>query len=164
MWARATIAAVALAGVAILFTRDAAATRAAPACREGQLSLLTPQTQGSASQQVVFVGLRNSGAACRLTATASLTVAQDGLRVASILGNPVRYRIVGTFARGEVWLFDAWWSNWCGDRRAFRARAVMGPLTATGPPRQPPPCLGAASASRLKGVRQGTQYPPPAGP
>jgi hypothetical protein len=159
MGARAAIAAVALAGAAVLCTQDARATRVAPVCHEGQLSLVTPQTQGTASQQVVFVGLRNNGAACRLTSTASLSVEQDGLRVASILGNPVRYRIVGTFPRGKVWLFDAWWSNWCGDRRAFRARAVMGTLTATGPPRQPPPCLGAASASRLKGVRQGSQYP-----
>jgi hypothetical protein len=158
------IVAATVAGAAVMCTQGAAATRAAPACREGQLSLVTPQTQGTASQQVVFVGLRDSGVACRLTATASLTVAQDGLRVASILGNPVRYRIVGTFARGKVWVFDAWWSNWCGDRRSFRARAVMGTLTATGPPRQPPPCLGAASASRLKGVRQGTRYPPFAGP
>ena len=73
MGARATIAiaVAALAGVAVLSTQDAAATRVAPACREGQLRLVTPQTQGTASQQVVFVGLRNSGVACRLSATAS---------------------------------------------------------------------------------------------
>jgi hypothetical protein len=164
MWARVMIVGATLAGAAVLSTQLADAARMAPACGERQLSLVTPQTQGTASQEVVFVGLRSSGAACRLTATALLTVEQDGSRVASFLGNPLRDRIVGTFARGRTWLFDAWWSNWCGDRRTFRARAAMGAHAATGPDRKPPPCLSAGSPSRLKGVRQGMSMPPVAGP
>jgi hypothetical protein len=99
---------------------------------------------------VAFLSILNRGVACRLIATASLTVVRHGARVVSIRGNPVSYRINQTIAHGATMLFDAWWSNWCGSRSdAFRVRGVIGALTASGPYNVLPECLGARASSRL---------------
>ena len=137
--------------------------RTTPSCVAGQLSLTVPQTQGTAQQEVAFVSIRNSGSACHVMALSTLTVVQAGKPVRSIRGNPAREKISGTIRHGMTTLFDAGWSNWCGNRRAFRARATFGPETASGP-YPSPVCLSSASVSRRQPVRYPLQSPPVAAP
>jgi hypothetical protein len=157
-------AGIAAAVGASALMQAAAATPAAPRCAADQLRVISPQTQGTATQAVAFVSIRDRGVACRLRTTASLTVMQNGVRVQSIRGNPVRYKIVGTFDHGTWTLFDAWWSNWCGERRGFEAQVTVGSLATSASYRVLPACLDAVSPSRLMGVRYTTLYPPVAGP
>jgi hypothetical protein len=92
--------------------------------------------------------------ACRLVATASLTVTRNRVRVTSIRGNPVTYRIDETVGHGTTMLFDAWWANWCATRSgAFRARGVLGRKSGWAGYRYLPVCLDASSRSSLRGVR-----------
>jgi hypothetical protein len=163
MWARATIAAVALAAAFTPAAQTVRATHAPPRCSPAQLSLISPQTQGTATQAVAFVSLFNEGSACSVNATVTLAVVQRGTLVSSIRGNPVSYRIAGPVRHGVTALFDVWWSDWCGDRRAFDTRAAMGSLTATAPYHVLPDCLGRNDRSRLTGVRE-TQPSPYVGP
>jgi hypothetical protein len=150
---------------ALLAAVAAADAATAPTCANAALSLVVPRTEGTATQAVAFVELRVRGRACRIgDAVAALTVVRHGARVPSIRGNPVRYRIAGTFEPGTWMLFDVWWANWCGARGGFRARATMGPLSASAPYEVMPYCDSPGSPSSLHGVRAGSGEPPPAGP
>jgi hypothetical protein len=138
---------------AVLAVQAPAAT-VTPACAWSSLSIVLPAAQGTATQSVAFLSVRNRAAPCRLVATASLTVTRDVLRVASIRGNPVTYRIDETIAHGTTMLFDAWWGNWCATRSGtFRVRGVLGTKSGWAGYHYLPVCLGASSPSSLRGVR-----------
>jgi hypothetical protein len=141
---------------------SAVATPAAPACAAATPLVIEPSTQGTATQAVAFVSVLNNGGACRVDAIASLTVMQAGRPVRSILGNPVRETIRTTIGHGITPLFDAWWANWCGNGRPFRALAAFGSGSASGPYHVLPECLAHTSASRLRAVP--LQSPPVAAP
>jgi hypothetical protein len=136
--------------VGVIGAQHADASNTLARCSNRSLQVVLPRTEGTATQAVAFLSILNRGVACRLIATASLTVVRHGARVVSIRGNPVSYRINQTIAHGATMLFDAWWSNWCGSRSdAFRVRGVIGALTASGPYNVLPECLGARASSRL---------------
>jgi hypothetical protein len=148
----AILVAVTMATVAV-DPQDARATTGAARCAERSLAVVLPTVQGTAAEAVAFMSIFNRGAPCQLAATASLTVVAHRARVAAIRGNPVRYRIDQTIGHGATPLFDAWWSNWCGDRGALRVRATMGALTGSSSLHILPVCLDASSPSRFRGVR-----------
>jgi hypothetical protein len=138
----------------VLPAAAAPAASAPPACAWGSLSVVLPAAQGTATQSVAFLSVRNGAAACRLVATASLTVTRNRVRVTSIRGNPVTYRIDETIGHGTTLLFDAWWANWCAARSgAFRAHGVLATLSGWAGYRYLPVCLRASSTSSLRGVR-----------
>jgi hypothetical protein len=141
---------VALALLAV----QALASTAPPPCAWRSVSIVLPAAQGTATQAVAFLSVRNGAAACRLVATASLTVTRNGTRVTSVRGNPVSYRVDETIGHGTALLFDAWWANWCATRRgSFRAHGVLGTKSGWAGYRYLPVCLGASSPSSLRGVR-----------
>jgi hypothetical protein len=139
--------------VFVLSLASAAATPATLACTAATPLVIEPSTQGTATQAVAFVAVLNDGSACRVDAIATLTVTQAGRPVRSILGNPVRETIHATIGHGITTLFDAWWANWCGNRRAFRAQATFGPGSASGPYQVLPECITRSAPSRLRPVR-----------
>ena len=126
--------------------------RTLPECSGGQLRLLAPQTQGTATQAVAFIAIGNSGAACGFTAPVSLTVLVRDRRVRSIDPNPISAVLKGGLPHGIVTLLDVWWSNWCGERAMFDARATFASQVRTAPYRVLPVCLGRGSPSRLHPV------------
>jgi len=118
------------------------------------VSVVLPAAQGTATQAVAFLSVRNGAAPCRLVASASLTVTRNGTRVTSIPGNPVTYRVDETIGHGTTMLFDAWWANWCATRSGtFRARGVLGTKSGWADYHYLPVCLGASFPSSLRGVR-----------
>jgi hypothetical protein len=125
---------------------------------------MTPQTQGTATQAVAFVAVRNNGPACSFTAPASLTVVVDGARVRSIDRNPISAVLKGGFPHGIVTLLDVWWSNWCGTRAVIDARAMFASQVRAGPYRVLPACISRGSPSRLHPVLYPLKPPPTASP
>jgi hypothetical protein len=125
---------------------------------------MAPQTQGTATQAVAFVAIRNSGAACSFSAPASLTVVEQGARVRSVDRNPIGAGLKGGVPHGIVTLLDVWWSNWCGTRAAFDARATFASQVRAGRYRVLPACISRGSPSRLHPVLYPLKPPPPAGP
>jgi hypothetical protein len=145
---------VALALIAV----PATAATAPPACAWRSVSVVVPLTEGTATQSVAFLSVRNRAAPCRLVASASLTVTRNGATVTSIRGNPVSYRVDETIGHGTTLLFDAWWANWCTTRSgSFRAHGALGPKSGWAGYRYLPVCLGASSPSSLRGVRAASQ-------
>jgi hypothetical protein len=140
--------------LALAATQAPAATAPRPRCADASIRLVLPQTQGTATQAVAFLSVRNRAAACRLVATASLSVTRDGARIGAVSGNPVTYRINETIGHGMTMLFDAWWANWCATRSgSFRARGVLGRKSGWAGYRYLPVCLSASHPSSLRGVR-----------
>jgi hypothetical protein len=129
-------------------------------CSPGQVRLMTPQTQGTATQAVAFVAIRNSGSACSFTAPVSLTVVDDGARVRAIDPNPISAVLKGALPHGVVALLDVWWSNWCGTRGVFDARATFASQVRAGPYRVLPECISHVSSSRLRPVVYPLKPPP----
>ena len=128
------------------------------------MHLMAPQTQGTATQAVAFVAIRNSGAACSFTASASLTVVDHAGRVRSIYRNPIGAVVTGGLPHGIVTLLDVWWSNWCGARVMFDARATFASQVRAGPYRVLPECISRGSPSRLHPVLSPLKPPPAASP
>jgi hypothetical protein len=141
-----------------------ATARALPECSSGQLRLMTPQTQGTATLAVAFVAIRNSGPACSFTAPASLTVVVHGARVRSIDRNPISAVLKGGLPHGIVTLLDVWWSNWCGTRTVIDARVMFASQVRAGPYRVLPACISRGSPSRLRPVLYPLKPPPTASP
>jgi hypothetical protein len=149
--------------LALLAVQALASSTAPPACAWRSVSLVLPASQGTATQSVAFLSVRNAAVRCRLVASASLTVTRNGTRVRSIRGNPVSYRVDETIGHGTTMLFDAWWGNWCATRRgSFRARGVLGTKSGWAGYRYLPVCLGDSSPSRLRGVRSANPAEGPA--
>lgn len=123
---------------------------------------MPPQTQATATQTVAFVAIRNSGAACSFTAPASLTVVDHDGRVRSIVRNPIGAVLKGGLPHGIVTLLDVWWSNWCGARATFDARATFASQVRAGPYRVLPVCISRGSPSRLHPVIYPLKPPPAA--
>ena len=128
------------------------------------MRLLAPQTQGTATQAVAFVAVRNSGAACSFTAPVSLTVVDRGRRVRSVDRNPISAVLKGGLPHGILTLLDVWWSNWCGTRATFDARATFASQVRTAPYRVLPVCISRGSPSRLHPVVYRLKPPPVASP
>ena len=145
--------------LAVLFALAAAvqharASNPPPRCASSSLSVVAPRPQGTATQMVAFVSILNRGVACRLEATASLTVTRNAAPVTSIRGNPASYRINQRIGAGTTVLFDAWWGNWCASRSGpFRAVGAVGKLRAAASYPYLPVCIGAGHVSSLRGVR-----------
>lgn len=147
-------AALALSSALALAATQAPASTGPPRCANASIDLVLPQTQGTATQAVAFLSVRNRAVACRLVTTASLSVTRDGARVGAVRGNPVTYRINETIGHGTTMLFDAWWANWCATRSgSFRARGVLGTKSGWAGYRYLPVCLSASHRSSLRGVR-----------
>lgn len=149
------VLAAVLSFVAVLAAtqRSAVATDVAGCLRQA-LRVVVEKTQGTAGQSVAFLAVVNRARACRLSATASLTVARNGARIRSINGNPATLRINRSLGHGTTWLLAAWWANWCGKRSgSFSAQGVVGSLAASGPYSVLPACLDTSLPSRLRGSR-----------
>ncbi len=147
-------AALALSLALALAATQARATTGPLRCANASIGLVLPKTEGTATQAVAFLSVRNRAAACRLVATASLSVTRNGARVGAVRGNPVTYRIDETIGHGTTMLFDAWWANWCATRSgSFRARGVLGTKSGWAGYHYLPVCLSASRPSSLRGVR-----------
>ena len=146
------MAAIAAGTLVLAAAQAAGAARTAPPCAPRQLSLEAPVTQGTAGEAVASITVVDRGVACRLATSTTLTIRRDGATVASIVGNPLRLRIDGTLYRGSTLLYNAWWSNWCGERNGLGARAAIGALRASARYRALPACDARRSPSRLEGI------------
>jgi hypothetical protein len=140
--------------LAVLFaaTQSAPATGGLPRCSLNSLRLVMEKTEGAAEQAVAFLDLVNRGAACRLSGTATMTVARNGATIGTIRNNPVTYPMNRTVAKGTTMLLNVWWMNWCGQRNgAFRVQGTLGQLSASGRFNYLPVCIHASAPSRLTG-------------
>jgi hypothetical protein len=97
-------------------------------CPRGALSLAL-QTQGTATQAVSFLTIRNpQRLTCSITAPVVFEITQNGRR-AHVLGNPLRLRLHTTLrgTRSSFWPLDGvWWGNYCGSRKGLRMTARVG--------------------------------------
>ena len=125
-----------------------------PRCKTGSIHLVVERSEAAATQAVAFVAVLNTGSACLVHATASLSVVADGRKLDAVRGNPVTYAANWVLRRGRTLLFDAWWANWCGNRQKsrFRARSVFGQTTASAAYPVLPLCLSPHHPSDLTGV------------
>ncbi len=129
---------------------ESGAASAMPACSGAAPLLIEPQTEGTAGQAYAFVSVFNAGTACGVDGVGALTVVQAGHTVRSVLGNPGRVTVRGIIPHGVTIVFDGVWSNWCGNRHAFRVTATFGSGTATGPYHVLPDCIVNTKPSRLQ--------------
>ena len=110
---------------------------------------LAESPEGTAGQAVVFIAVENSGPACHLRGVLSFAVLENG-RLAVARENPLSYRMHQDFRHGKTMLFDVWWSNWCGSRRAaFTARVSLAHAKAGVSYTVLPVCLSHATGSRV---------------
>jgi hypothetical protein len=130
----AIVSAVSL-GIYALFSGDSSqpATGASPSglavtCPRGALSL-SLQTQGTATQAVTFLTIRNpQRLTCSITAPVIFEITTNGQR-AHVRGNPLRLRLHTNLrgARSNSWpLNGVWWANYCGSRKGIRMTARVG--------------------------------------
>jgi hypothetical protein len=147
-----------LAVIAAAIAVHASAAGAAR-CSEKSIRVLPPATQGTATQALATISVRNLGPACRIDETLTFSVLRRGARLTSIGGNPLRVRIVGTFAHGTTALINAWWANWCGVRDSLTAHAAIGTASASSRYAVLPVCLEHSAPSKLTFVRQGGSRP-----
>jgi hypothetical protein len=100
----------------------------ATTCLLGALPL-SLQTQGTATQAVTFLTIRNpERLTCSLTAPVVFEITANGQR-ARVLGNPLRLRLHIKLqgARSSFWpLNGVWWANYCGSRKDLRMTARVG--------------------------------------
>jgi hypothetical protein len=90
---------------------------------------LSLQTQGTATQAVTFLTIRNpQRLTCSITAPVVFEITANGQR-ARVLGNPLRLRLHMKLrgARSSFWpLNGVWWANYCGSRKGLRMTARVG--------------------------------------
>lgn len=91
---------------------------------------LSLQTQGTATQAVTFLTIRNpQRLTCSITAPVVFEITANGQR-AHVLGNPLRLRLHMTLRgvrSGSLWpLNGVWWANYCGSRKGLRMTARVG--------------------------------------
>jgi hypothetical protein len=109
-------------------TTGASPSGLATTCPLGALSL-SIQTQGTATQAVTFLTIRNpQRLTCSITAPVVFEITANGQR-AHVLGNPLRLRLHTKLraARSSFWpLNGVWWANYCGSRKGLRMTARVG--------------------------------------
>jgi hypothetical protein len=154
----ATIAAVSL-GIYAVFsggssrpTAGASDSGLAAQCPLGALPL-SLQTQGTATQAVFFLTIRNpQHLTCSINVPAVIEITVDGHR-AAISDNPLRARLHATL-RGQgsaIWPpSGAWWANWCGSRKHFRLTARVGSHLVSAPIGILPQCFGTGNHSEFR--------------
>lgn len=105
----------------------------ATTCRLTTLAL-SLQTQGTATEAVTFLILRNPHAStCSISAPAVFEVTANGHR-AQVVGDPLRDRLHMTLhgtKRSYFPLQGVWWGNWCGSRNGLRMTARVGSRSLT---------------------------------
>lgn len=113
---------------------------------------LSLQTQGTATQAVVFLSLRNrSGSECVASGTARFEVEQSG-HPAKISGNPSNVSVNARILPGRARLVaNAWWFNWCGSRRDLRIAVHLDGTIVRWRFNALPVCLSRRDKSRLTG-------------
>jgi hypothetical protein len=91
---------------------------------------LSLQTQGTATQAVTFLTIRNpQRLRCSITASVVFAITENG-KPARVLGNPLRLRLHTTLrgTKSSFWPLDGvWWANYCGPRKGLRMTARVGP-------------------------------------
>jgi hypothetical protein len=148
-----TAALLALAAAIVTATAPANAAQSARG-REAQrcaLSAIRPylSTQGTATQTVTFVLLRNpEHLTCSFSEPARFVIEQNGRR-APIAGNPLMTKLSATLTGTKTALAhpDVWWANWCGARAGLLMVATIGGRTITGRFRTLPVCLNSHDRS-----------------
>ena len=143
--------AIVLVAVGVTRVPIAAHAGSAAGCPVRWVRPLVESPEGTATQAVVFVAIRNSGVACDLKAKISFGVLGIQHRFVAVSDNPLNYHVSQDLKRGKTALFDVWWSNWCGSRRpaAYTARVVLGHHSASVRYTVLPVCLSRTSRSRL---------------
>lgn len=130
-------------------TAGASASGLATTCPRGALSL-SLQTQGTATQAVTFLTIRNpQGLTCSITAPVVFEITANGQR-ARVLGNPLRLRLHATLrgTRSSFWpLNGVWWGNYCGTRKGLRMTARVGSRSIATRFNVLPDCLTAGNGS-----------------
>jgi hypothetical protein len=90
---------------------------------------LALQTQGTATQAVTFLTIRNpQRLTCSISASVVFEITANGQR-AHVAGNPLRLRLHMKLqgARSRFWpLNGVWWANYCGARKGLRMTARVG--------------------------------------
>jgi len=124
----------------------------ATTCSLGALPL-SLQTQGTATQAVFFLTIRNpQRLTCSITAPVVLEITENGHR-APVSDNPIRATLHTTLrgARSSFWPpSGVWWANWCGSRRGFRITVRAGSQSVSAPISILPDCFGSGSHSKLR--------------
>ena len=112
---------------------------------------LSLQTQGTATQSVVFLALTNtSQSVCRASGKAEFTIEQNG-QPAKIRDNPLSLPVHSRLLAGQkkTVFNDVWWRNWCGSRRKIDLAIRFEGSVARSPFSVLPVCLDRKSPSRL---------------
>ena len=114
---------------------------------------LSLQTQGTATQAVTFLTIRNpQRLTCSITAPVVFEITANGQR-AHVLGNPLRLRLHTNLrgTRSSFWpLNGVWWANWCGSRKDLRMTARVGSRSIATSFGVLPDCFGAGNHSKLR--------------
>jgi hypothetical protein len=156
--AAVAVAAAASLGIyAALFGSSARTARSASEGHAATCSLnalaLSLQTQGTATQSVTFLTLRNTQRpTCSITAPAVFEITENG-HPAPVVGNPLRARLHATLrqARSSSWPQSGiWWANWCGSRKGLRITVRVGSRSIASRFNVLPDCLGATQTSSLR--------------
>jgi len=111
----------------------------------------TLQTQGTATQAVVFLTLTNrSGSACTASGKAVFEVEQNGRR-ARVRNNPLSFSVSIRLLAGQRKLVprNVWWANWCGSSHNIGITVHFAGNTVHSPFSVLPACLSPNSPSRL---------------
>jgi hypothetical protein len=153
----ATIAAASL-GIYAVFsgassrpTAGASASGLAAPCPLSALPL-SLQAQGTATQAVFFLAIRNpQHLTCSINVPAVLEITENGHR-APISDNPLRARLHATLRRqSTLWpASGAWWANWCGSRQGFSLTARVGSHSVSTRIGILPQCFGTGNHSKLR--------------
>lgn len=114
---------------------------------------LSLQAQGTATQAVFFLTIRNpQRLTCSVNVPAVLEISENGQR-APISDNPLRARLHATL-RGErsmLWpASGAWWANWCGSRKGFSLTVRVGSHSVSTRIGILPQCFGTGNHSKLR--------------
>jgi hypothetical protein len=124
----------------------------APTCPLSALPL-SLQTQGTATQAVFFLTVRNpQRLRCSINAPVVLEITENG-HPAPISDNPIRATLHATLrgARSSIWPpSGAWWANWCGSRKGFRLTARVESHSVSAPISILPQCFGSGNHSQLR--------------
>lgn len=115
---------------------------------------LSLQTQGSATQSVTFLTVRNPNhLTCSISTPVVFEITQNGHRV-PISGNPVRVRLHAILRRTRSSYAPAppggiWWGNWCGSPKGLRMTARLGSRSLATRFNVLPVCLGSSQQSAV---------------
>lgn len=133
-------------------TSTASASGTATTCPANAVPL-SLQTQGTATQAVIFLTLRNPHhLRCSITAPVVFEITENGHR-APVSDNPLRARLHVALrgARTSYWpLSGVWWANWCGSGKGLRMTARVGSQSMSTRLNVLPDCFGTGNHSKLR--------------